>query len=104
MFDCSANQERILKFYSYSGIDGIGSIERTLRSAVTAAYKHADFCQEPLTGDFFCMDKSSAGVCVCVCVGGGVFLTSARQNQSLSDQIRFLNVKTCLIFRRSDVL
>ena len=26
-FDCSANQERILKFYSYSGIDGIGSIE-----------------------------------------------------------------------------
>ena len=31
MFDCSANRERILKFYSYSGIDGIGSIECTLK-------------------------------------------------------------------------
>ena len=31
MFDCSANQERILKFYSYCGIDGIGSIEWTLK-------------------------------------------------------------------------
>ena len=30
ILDCSANQERILKFYSYSGIDGIGSIECNL--------------------------------------------------------------------------
>ena len=34
MFDCSANQAGILEFYSYSGIDGIGSIECTL------AYRH----------------------------------------------------------------
>ena len=83
MFDCSANQERILKFYSYSGIDGIGSIERTLRSAVTAAYKHADFCQEPLTGDFFCMDKSSAGVCVCVGGRGGGVLDKCKTKSEL---------------------
>ena len=78
MFDCSANQERILKFYSYSEIDGIGSIERTLRSAVTAAYKHAG-----LTGDFFCMDKSSAGVCVCVCGGGGGVLDKCKTKSEL---------------------
>ena len=30
ILDCSVNQERILKFYSYSGIDGKGSIEHTL--------------------------------------------------------------------------
>ena len=33
IFDYSANQERILKFYSYSGIDAISSNERTLRKA-----------------------------------------------------------------------
>ena len=31
IFDRSANQERILKLYSYSGIDGIGLIEHTLK-------------------------------------------------------------------------